>query len=528
MEHTLSNILSVDNSFVKDQIKEGIQRWPPNLATCLQRANSFGQLQKHINENTMKYSIAMDSLSALNTCAKGLESLLREPTQVETEGYNQVHFKGTPWSGINSIPFALFILSIYKSYVVPAFGLLLPLISVILPFLMLKTFYNIPITFAQYSGILWRMWNGQPMPRTPEEILSGIDVQPVQQPDVATQIKGLAQNAWTMFTIGQAMWQPIQQARHFMILDGDCLNLGNLIVRVKGIAGELCGEWREWMSCWLENWIPLCPDDARQAFAFVLENPVWLPHTMRSLGRFEVLLRLAGRADVVAAQFVSGGSPQLMIKEFGDPSIPVESRVVSSVRLGAAPGAAAAGAAAAKAATAKAASHAVLTGPNRGGKSSFLRGILMNVVVAHSFGAVFAKKAQMTPFTWIADGMRLDDSPGKQSMFEREVAFGSAVLQKQGGRGLVLYDELFHSTNPPDAKRTSEIFCKSLWEKTNCLSIISTHVYTLAHSSPENVKRLCVAAWRAKGKYEFSYKVQKGICEVSSVDLLLQQFGLLS
>ena len=164
----------------------------------------------------------------------------------------------------------------------------------------------------------------------------------------------------------------------------------------------------------------------------------------------------------------------------------------------------------------------------------------MNVVVAHSFGAVFAKKAQMTPFTWIADGMRLDDSPGKQSMFEREVAFGSAVLQKQGGRGLVLYDELFHSTNPPDAKRTSEIFCKSLWEKTNCLSIISTHVYTLAHSAPEKVKRLCVAAWNTKGakatkgakstkgKYIFSYKVQKGICEVSSVDLLLQQFGLLS
>ena len=112
----------------------------------------------------------------------------------------------------------------------------------------------------------------------------------------------------------------------------------------------------------------------------------------------------------------------LVLKRFGDPSIPLDRRVLSSVGLGGRGGA-------------SKKSHAILTGPNRGGKSSFLRGVLMNVVVAHCFGAAFATKAQMTPFTWIADGMRLDDTPGKQSMFEREVAFGSAVLAKEGGRG---------------------------------------------------------------------------------------------
>ena len=39
---------------------------------------------------------------------------------------------------------------------------------------------------------------------------------------------------------------------------------------------------------------------------------------------------------------------------------------------------------------------------------------------------------------------------------------------------------------------------------------------------------MCVAAWKGEeGKLMFSYKVQKGVCEVSSVDLLLKQFGLL-
>lgn len=329
------------------------------------------------------------------------------------------------------------------------------------------------------------------------------------------RIKTIAQNGWTLFAVGQTIWQPIQQARHFITLDADCLALGKSLISVKGIGLWLTKAWKAWVPDWLSGWLAECPDDPRQAFAFAIETPFWLRHTFRALGRLEVLLALAGREDVTSAEFVGGAKPALVLKRFGDPSIPLGRRVLSSVGLGCG--------------GSKTKSHAILTGPNRGGKSSFLRGVLMNVVVAHCFGAAFASKAQMTPFTWIADGMRLDDTPGKQSMFEREVAFGSAVLAKEGGRGLVLYDELFHSTNPPDAKRTSELFCNSLWKKDNCLSIVSTHVYSLARSAPlEAVDQMCVAAWKSdEGKLMFSYKIQKGVCEVSSVDLLLKQFGLL-
>jgi len=113
-------------------------------------------------------------------------------------------------------------------------------------------------------------------------------------------------------------------------------------------------------------------------------------------------------------------------------------------------------------------------------------------------------------------------------MFEREVSFSAGIVHKKGGRGLILYDEIFHSTNPPDAIRASDIFCKSLWSKTNCLSIVSTHVYSLARAAPDCVKKVCLAAWNTDGKFDFSYTAQKGICEVSSVDLVLGQYRLLS
>lgn len=498
--------LSLQNTFAIEQLKEGVSAWPKNIGTCLARANLFASLQakvRNTSTNTYEVEPILDKITLLTHT---LEPLLREPTPTESEGYSQVCFQGNPWSSLNSIPFALVIVSLYKSYIVPAFGLILPLLTWILPYILLRVMYNIPIPFTEYTKILWRMWNGQPMPRTPEELLNP---PPPPQDDALTQLRKMAQNAWTLFTLGQTMWQPIQQGIHFIRLDTGCLSLGSSIVELKETALELVKSSSSYLPKWFEPWLLECSSDARQAFAFVLEHPFWLPHVFRSVGRFEVLFRLASRSDVTPTQFIDSESPILMIKQFGDPSIPVDSRIVSSTCLGVKE------------------NHAIITGPNRGGKSSFMRGVLLTVLLSHSFGCAFAEKTQMTHFTWIADGLRLDDKPGKQSMFEREVSFSSSILKTKGGKGLILYDEIFHSTNPPDAIRASDIFCKSLWNKKNCISFVSTHVYSLAHSAPPLVKRICLAAWCKNSTFDFSYTAQRGICEVSSVDLVLKQYGML-
>lgn len=479
------------------QLKEGFSRWPKSINQACKRAFLFKSLKEKVNEVKSEIPIIED----YNQNILKIQPLLRESSDIEKEGYSQVIFKGSPWASLNTIPFALTFLSIYKSYIVPGISLLLPIIMCLLPYILLKAFYNIPITFTEYTGILWRMWNGQPLPKTPEEILK-----PVQgQQDAISILKQLAQNGWTLFTVGQTMWQPIQQARHFKKLDTECSGFGDSIVRVKGIVSGLCERWEKFFPKWFPSWIRMCPDEGRRAFAFIQDYSYWLPHLRRVMGRFEVIYKLARRNDVVPVEFVSSKNPILMLKDFGDPSIPFEERITTSVKCN---------------------GHTIITGPNRGGKSSFLRGILMNIKFAHAYGACFASKAQMSYFTWIADGLRLADIPGKTSMFEREVQFASKVLEKKGGCGIVLYDELFHSTNPPDAERTSRVFCNELWKKDNCISFISTHVYSLAEDSPKNIEKLCLASWKDKNnEYTFSYMAQKGICKVSSVDLLLEQYG---
>ena len=520
----LADTLDLTNPFTRAQLYEGLQRWP-SLSVATRRTHVFRSL-----------AAARRSLAAardpdwaeLALDVKTLEPLLRTPSAAESESYDQVCFRGNPWGELNAIPFALIILAFYKTWVVPAFGALLPLLTWILPYIFLKSVSGIPMSFSEYSNLMWQMWNGQFGSQAPQ-----------QPQNAALQIKQMLQNGWTLFTVGQAIWQPIQQARHFSRLDSSCHALGEVILNVKRMALRCTADWGVWMPRWIQRWTEICPDDPRQAFAFVVETPHWLPHLLRGLGRFEVLWILAGREDVCAAQFVGGDKPVLMLRDFGDPLIAREKRVLSSIRLGAGKRSdypEGTGKRSDYPEGTGPANHAILTGPNRGGKSSLMRGILLNVRLAHAFGAAFAGKAQMSRFTWIADGLRLDDRPGKLSMFEREVCFAQAILTPRPGLGLCLYDELFHSTNPPDAARTSEVFCDALWKRNDCLSLVSTHVYALARGAPDSVKKVCVAAWgpgagaagaeSAEGAYSFSYTLQRGICEVSSVELLLQQHGL--
>jgi DNA mismatch repair ATPase MutS len=114
-------------------------------------------------------------------------------------------------------------------------------------------------------------------------------------------------------------------------------------------------------------------------------------------------------------------------------------------------------------------------------------------------------------------------------MFESEVYFASQILKKRAadGFGLVLYDELFHSTNPPDGILTAQKFLEAVWKKPTVMSIISTHVFSIVENSPESVQKICCDAKQGKrDTIKFLYDVKPGICKVSSVKSLWKRFGL--
>jgi DNA mismatch repair ATPase MutS len=136
----------------------------------------------------------------------------------------------------------------------------------------------------------------------------------------------------------------------------------------------------------------------------------------------------------------------------------------------------------------------------------------------------------MTPVEWVISSLRLEDRPGQESLFEREVSVAGEILRRVrlgDTRGWVIIDELFHTTNPPDAATASQIFLQQLWASERVTSIVSTHLFTHAATAPYNVQRLCVDSdIFESGKIHYKYEVMRGINMMSSVEELLLESGV--
>lgn len=433
-----------------------------------------------------------ETLEQLFTRAKTVESkwsIFFEKSDVEKNSYEQLTFSAWAWAEIlNTFPFVLLLLSYFKLYVVPFLAILTPLFMILMPYIILVYWYHMPLSIYQYKDLMLGMM--------------GIQSQHFWTP------KNLMQMGITSFSVVQSMVQPVQNALHLQTVNKDLVDRGKCVEELAHILKEMNSILP--LKNPLEEIVERGADPHR-SFAETWDIPFRFQYAIHTLGELEVLYRIA----------LSPVRPVIYSKEAGiammnarDPllkeSIPFSVELLQEKKH-----------------------HAILTGPNRGGKSSFLRATLLNLVLAQTFGYTYSDVCVLKPVNWIATGLRLEDRPGKSSMFEREVEFATAILKRAkqypNETGLVLFDELFHSTNPPDGIRTAKLFLQQLWKQSNLYSIISTHVFEIARQAPKSVYRLCVPAHKKEnGEIHFTYSLKEGICEVSSVDCILKEKGLLS
>ena len=169
---------------------------------------------------------------------------------------------------------------------------------------------------------------------------------------------------------------------------------------------------------------------------------------------------------------------------------------------------------------------AILTGPNRGGKSTFCKAVGLSLVCAQTWGFAFASNATLTPFARFETALSPADTLGRVSLFEAELTFAKDVLDSPERPLFVMMDEIFHSTNAHDGVEASRVFLKRLYERPNTVSIISTHYRALAEEF-KDVQSLQAHTIQQKDRLEYTYKIIPGISTASSVMELLREKGLL-
>ncbi len=155
---------------------------------------------------------------------------------------------------------------------------------------------------------------------------------------------------------------------------------------------------------------------------------------------------------------------------------------------------------------------AIITGPNMGGKSTFMRQTALIALLAYSGSFVPAQAATLGPidriFTRIGSA---DDLSTGKSTFMVEMTETSQILHHATSQSLVLMDEVGRGTSTYDGLSLAWACVLDLTKRIQCLCLFATHYFELTELDKEvGIDNYHVTAKELNGNLILLHKVQRG------------------
>jgi hypothetical protein len=479
--------IGLETAASKQALSERLSTWTSDPATLQHLRAKFIAFKRAYKKDPTFFPRCKDMFKEIAGIETQLGELMSKTTTLEEETYNELLFLKPFFTPFNFIPWMLSLWAILRVYLLPGLALFLPVFILIIPYIILTYVMRIPITFSNYTNILHSVISGN------------LDFsQTGVEQDLASTLK---QCMVVGVTIAQGVIQPYWNYIHLHSVDTIIRDNGRLILRYKELYTQLHTILEAHGFVFFTSPLPDYTTEREATARVILQSNSFLL-ALRYIGSLEVIMTLASHPSIHSVTWLSS-HPQFHGKDIFD--FQVQQGTPISVHL-------------------DKKRHALLTGPNKGGKSTVLRAITTCMVLAHTYGCALGHVG-LTPFHALHVCLKPDDLPGSKSRFEREIEFTAQTL-KPTQPIMVLIDELYHSTNPPDAKRSCDIYCTQLWKKPNVVSVISTHLFDFVESADPMIQRLCCPAQIQNGVVRFMYGLDTGVCTISSVDLLLEKNGL--
>ena len=172
----------------------------------------------------------------------------------------------------------------------------------------------------------------------------------------------------------------------------------------------------------------------------------------------------------------------------------------------------------------------VITGSNMAGKSTFLRTLGINLVLAYS-GAPVCAESMAVSVLKLVSYMRIKDSLNEStSTFKAELDRLKMILEKTAAETdvLVLIDEMLRGTNSKDKYAGSKAFIERLIRQQTA-ALVATHdlqIADLADEHPGAVRNFHFDIKMQNQDMFFDYKIKDGACKTFNASILLREIGL--
>ncbi|MBV8255841.1 MAG: DNA mismatch repair protein MutS [Chitinophaga sp.] len=169
-----------------------------------------------------------------------------------------------------------------------------------------------------------------------------------------------------------------------------------------------------------------------------------------------------------------------------------------------------------------------LTGANMAGKTTFIRAVGIAVFLAHIGMGVPAAEMELSFFHGIFSNIQVQDNifKGESYFFNEVQRIKNTILQINNGKNwLVLIDEMFKGTNVEDARNCSLAVIRGLLQSSNCLFILSTHLYEVAEElkNESKIQFKYFESTVIEDDLHFTYLLKDGIAKEKIGYLILKR-----
>jgi len=426
-----------------------------------------------------------------------------------TETVEQVYWKpGAFGSFLNGWGHIIEMILLWKTILSPAFALLTPVIVVVLPYFLLRSVFGIIIPISEYISLLQKMMLSS-VPKLP----MGEDASPLAQ---------VAKYAYVLMSLGvflSNIWNQIQAALHLRAVAADIRIRGRQLLDYVKAARTLATllQSSEGLACATE--IQFNEDtESMGAYGLMYNESRALARLREWIGEIDLQVSCARLQGICFPRAIEGHEFTLSIHSLYHPGVQPGNRVVNNVNY-------------------KNGNHVLLTGPNRGGKSTLCKSVGLAIMTAQTWGFAWAKSMTFVPLSHFETALAPADTLGRLSLFEAEIEFAKqilamatqAVADSKHRPAFIIMDEIFHSTNAHDGAEASMIFLKQLYEKSgsSCGSLISTHYRELPDKLKDSAQPFCMEAFDRDSSLQYTYRCVPGVSTLSSVREILKERGLL-
>ena len=240
-----------------------------------------------------------------------------------------------------------------------------------------------------------------------------------------------------------------------------------------------------------------------------------IPDWLDAVGEFEALGSIAGYAyenpDNVTPEFTAEG-PLFEGEQLGHPLLPRGRCVANDAAIGGT------------------VQLVLVSGSNMSGKSTYLRTIGTNAVLALAGAPVRARRLRLSRVQ-IATAMRINDSlQAGRSLFYAVVSRLKSVVDLAGHDPplLFLLDEILQGTNSHDRRLGSEAVLKELIDR-GAIGLVTTHDLALTRIADSLAPRAINVHFEdqlSDGRMSFDYRVRPGVVQKSNALELMRMMGL--